>query len=87
MKDESKDFMLTTYDNPFNPFKEFEVWWKTDLLLGHDTCGLLARTALTSPNFSDEVNEKEIDRAMSEICQNNSTLYKKVSKNDYLIAS
>lgn len=87
MKDESKDCMLTTYDNPFNPFKDFEIWWKTDLLLGHDTCGLLARTALTSPNFSDEVNEREIDRAMDEICRNDPVLYKKVFKNGYISAA
>ena len=37
-----KDSMLTTFDNPFNPFTEFDRWWKEDLLLGHNCCGLLA---------------------------------------------
>lgn len=77
------DFMLTTFDNPFNPFKDFDAWFKQDLLLGHDTCGLLARTAATSEVFSDEINEKEIDRAMDEICQDYPATFKKVLPKDY----
>lgn len=73
-----EEFMLTTYDNPFNPFEEFEAWWKRDLLLGHDCCGLLARTALISTVFSDERNEEEIARAAKEICENEPLIYKMV---------
>lgn len=79
----NKDFMLTTYDNPFNPFTDFETWWKTDILLGHDCCGLLAQTAFTSEVYSDEINEKETIRAMDEICKDFPLIYRKVSKEDY----
>lgn len=84
---EIKDFMLTTFDNPINPFENFDVWWKHDLLLGHDTCGLLARTASTSDVFSEKINRMEIQRAMDEICENEPTLYKKVQKKDYILAA
>lgn len=78
-----KDYMLTTYDNPFNPFEEFEVWWKFDLLLGHDCCGLLARTSNVSDVWSDEKNEKSIYDAMDEIAENEPMIYRKVSQDDY----
>ena len=79
------DSMLTTFDNPFNPFKEFDLWWKEDLRLGHDCCGLLARTANTSDLASDDINEAEIDRAMNEIVEKEPMIYKKVSNSDYNI--
>lgn len=80
----TEDFMLTTFDNPFNPFDEFEIWWKYDLLLGHDCCGLLARTSNVSDVWSDELNEKLIDDAMNEICENEPMIYRKVRKTDFV---
>lgn len=82
---ESKDTMLTTFDNPFNPFDEFEIWWKMDLILGHNCCGLLAMKAHTSEIFSDAVNEQEIDRAMEEICRSEPMIYRIVTRDDYAI--
>lgn len=78
-----EDYMLTTYDNPFNPFEDFVAWWKQDLLLGHDTCGALAREAATSPLFSDEVNDKATVDAMDYLCASEPMLYRKVVKDDY----
>lgn len=75
--------MLTTYDNPFNPFKEFESWWKEDLRLGHDTCGLLGSLAMTSEVFGDDKNSQEIDRAMNEIVERWPTMFKKVLASDF----
>lgn len=79
-----EDVMLTTYDNPFNPFTQFDMWFKYDMLvLGHNTCGELARNSFTSPIYSDEVNEREIDRAMDEMIALEPLLYKKVKRSDY----
>ncbi len=82
MNDE--EYMLTTYDNPYNPFEEFEAWWKYDIRNGHDTCGLLAREANSSPIFSDEVNDKLTVEAMDYICAMEPMVYRKVTKADYL---
>lgn len=71
-----KDSMLTTFDNPFNPFTEFSRWWKEDLLLGHDCCGTLARESNVSDVSSDEINEKEIVEAMNRIVEKEPTIYK-----------
>lgn len=49
--------MLTTYDNPFNPFVDFYSWYMFDCEKGHNTCSRLARIA----NIDSEMTEKEID--------------------------
>lgn len=79
----NKDFMLTTFDNPFNPFTEFEAWFKEDLILGHNCCGILANTANISDVASDDVNEKDILEAMDYICEQFPLIYRKVQKSDY----
>lgn len=85
MGDEERDYMLTTVDNPFNPFTQFNAWFKFDsAILGYNTCGLLAQTSNVSDIVSDDVAEKEIDEAMNEIVRRNPTLYKKVLREDYL---
>lgn len=82
------DYMLTTFDNPFNPFTEFESWFKYDtIFLGYYTCSLLARTANVSDLVSDEVCDKEIDEAMDYIIKNNPTVYKKVLRSDYPVST
>lgn len=85
--DIEKDSMLTTFDNPFNPFTDFVSWWKEDLLLGHDCCGLLARESNISDVASDEVNDKEIIDAMQRIVKNEPMIYKIVYKEDFEMAS
>ena len=80
---ENSDVMLSTYDNPINPFTDFKAWWKMDLILGHDCCGLLARTANLSTFSSDQSKDLEIFNAMKEIVNENPTIYRIVSKEDY----
>ena len=78
-----KDSMLTTFDNPFNPFTEFDRWWKEDLLLGHDCCGLLANESNVSDIASDEVNDKAIIEAMERIVKKEPMIYKIVYQSDF----
>jgi len=76
--------MLTTIDNPFNPFTQFDEWIAFDNEKGHDTCNYLARIAKTSDELSDEDNELAITRAQDEIVELNILgIYKKVTPNDY----
>lgn len=77
------DVMLTTYDNPFNPFTDFERWWKEDLLLGHDCCGKLAKTALTVSIASDEINRAETLRAIDEIVSSEPMIYRKATSKTF----
>ena len=78
-----KDSMLTTFDNPFNPFTEFDRWWKEDLLLGHNCCGLLAKESNVSDIASDEVNDKAIIEAMERIVKREPMIYKIVYQSDF----
>ncbi len=83
-KQVDKDFMLTTVDNPYNPFTNWEEWYKWDMLSGYDTCGFLARVAPTSDKFSDERNEESIDDAMNQIVQALPGIYRKITKDEVI---
>ncbi len=78
----NEEIMLTTYDNPFNPFENFEAWWKEDLRLGHDCCGILAKTAFLNDVASDTVNDEEVKRAIDEIVTAEPMIYRKIHRND-----
>jgi hypothetical protein len=49
----SNTWLLTTIDNPHNPFSEWALWYQEDLRLGYDTCGLLARLTAASNDIND----------------------------------
>ena len=50
---------LTTVDNPYDPFKEFDKWFVFDVVKGYNSCGYLARIATVSDQLTDEENLKE----------------------------
>ena len=78
----TKEFMLTTNDNPFNPFDDFTSWFLFDTSKGYNSCAYLARIARTSDQLSDQENNEEIERAIDEIIQYDfMNIYKKVSRN------
>ena len=63
--------MLTTIDNPFDPFTEFDEWFQFDQQKGYYTCQFLARISRASSEMSDEDYEKENERAIDEIVRFN----------------
>ena len=72
--------MLTTIDNPFNPFTQWDEWKSFDENKGYFTCSYLARIAKTSDELSDVDYELAVEEAINEICELNTLgLYKKVS--------
>lgn len=73
---------LTTVDNPYDPFEDFDHWFLFDVVNGYNSCSYLARIATTSDQLTDEENLKEINRAIDEIVSLNPTLYKKVEKKE-----
>ena len=50
-------YMLTTFDNPYNPFVDFASWYMFDCEHDHNTSGRLARLS----NVDNEMTEKEVD--------------------------
>lgn len=77
--------MLTTVDNPYDPFSEFDDWYRFDVVEGrHNCCSYLARIAKTSDALSDAENEAEIERAIDEIVFNDPfDLYRKVKQRNF----
>lgn len=72
-------FLVTTIDNPFNPFTQFDEWYAFDTEKGYNTCSYLARIANTSNELSDEDQALEINNAVDEIVRMNvNGLYKRV---------
>ena len=72
---------LTTFDNPYDPFEQFSDWFLFDMEKGYNTCAYLARIARTSDQFTDEENEREVERAINEIIRYDfMNIYKKVSR-------
>lgn len=61
------EVMLTTFDNPFDPFDDFDQWFMFDVEKGYNTCGKLARIARTSDEFSTAEQKAEDERAIDEI--------------------
>lgn len=72
---------LTTIDNPFDPFEQFDSWFLFDVEKGYNTCAYLGRIARTSDQLSDEENDREVERAIDEIIKYDfMNIYKKVKK-------
>ena len=73
--------MLTTIDNPFNPFDDFISWFMYDVESGYNTCGYLARIAKTSDQLTEKENDEEIERAIDEIIEHDfMNIYVKLKK-------
>ena len=74
----ANDYALTTFDNPYDPFDQFELWLLFDKEQGYNTCEYLARVAKLSENMSENEKEEEINRAMDQIIKNDFlNIYKK----------
>ena len=65
----SRKCAITTIDNPFDPFDQFDSWIQFDLDKGYNSCAYLSRIAFTSDQLSESENDKEIERAIDEIFQ------------------
>lgn len=79
-----QEFLLTTTDNPFNPFTQFEEWLSFDTQKGYNTCGYLARIAKSSHDLSETDEALAIELAMDEIViENVYGVHKKVSLKDF----
>lgn len=73
--------MLTTIDNPFDPFTEFDRWYEFDVASGYHTSAYLARIARVGEGLSDADYDLALEMAIDEICSENITgRYRKVAQ-------
>lgn len=74
------EYMLTTVDNPYDPFTRFDEWYQWDTFHGYHTTAYLARVAITSDELSDVDQELSILQAIDEIVKENILgVYRKVT--------
>lgn len=79
----SVEYMLTTIDNPFNPFVDFDRWYGFDITQGHCTSEYIARIAVDSALLSDEERSEEYNRAIQWILDNDVLgLYVRITKDN-----
>lgn len=66
LKEPYKAKMLTTKDNPYNPFDQFDEWYQYDTeVLNYNTCALISRfidkefglKGFDSSNQNEELNQ------------------------------
>ena len=78
-----KSYMLTTIDNPFDPFNDFKAWYMFDCEKGHNTSARLARIAKIDDEMTQKEVDDEMDRAMDLIVKYDSEdKYIKVEEKD-----
>lgn len=77
----NQECMLTTFDNPFDPFDQFTSWFLFDVEKGYNSCSRLARIAKLSDELSEKEANEEIERAIDEIIKYDfMNIYKKVRR-------
>jgi hypothetical protein len=59
--------MLTTYDNPYSPFDQFNEWLLFDIQMGYNSCDRLGRIVKLEDDMSDVEKEKAMQDAIDEI--------------------
>lgn len=59
--------MLSTSDNPWNPWTDFNEWNAFDMQAGHHTLAYLARIATSSHELSDHDQDLAVEQAIDEI--------------------
>lgn len=64
---DERDFMLTTKDNPYNPWTNYDEWYAYDMIKGYNSPSYQARIAITSDQLSDEENDQIINDAIEDI--------------------
>jgi hypothetical protein len=79
-----QQFMLTTLDNPYNPFLDYDRWNSYDVSMNYNTSAYLARIAKTSDELSLVENRRAINRAIDEIVELNLLgIYLKVTEDSW----
>lgn len=63
--------MLSTIDNPWNPFKNFDEWLQFDLSHSYNTLAYVARIAKTDSEMDDKTYSAQVNKAIDEILKYN----------------
>ncbi len=59
--------LITTTDNPYDPFTQWEDWYFYDLSMGYNTCERLARLSSPINHLPIELSSGEINAAIDQL--------------------
>lgn len=76
--EETRQYTITTYDNPWDPWTHYDEWEAFDLEFGYKTWQKVAKIALLSPNVNETEDEDSIDFAINELCELLPAVYTRV---------
>lgn len=65
----SKQVHITTIDNPFDPFDDFNSWFMFDVEKGYYTSSKLARLTQTTDDMTQKEELEEIERAIDRLIE------------------
>ena len=73
--------MLTTFDNPFDPFEQFDSWFLFDVEKGYNCCSYLARFIQITDDMTDQEVDDSIEEAIDRIIKyDDANIFKKVKR-------
>ena len=64
-----EECMLTTFDNPYDPFEQFTSWFLFDVEKGYNTCSYLGRIVNLSDDLSEQEEAEEVERAIDRLVE------------------
>lgn len=79
--DEITEYRISTIDNPYNPWTDFDKWYNYDISNGYGSVELLARLYNESERLSEIDNIRMKNDAIDDIIELNPEFYIKVPKN------
>ena len=78
-----KRVRITTVDNPYDTFEDFENWFMLDIEKGYYSCSKLARITETNDSMTEKEENEEIERAIDRLIElDPCDLYTKVYKEE-----
>ena len=82
----TEEFMLSTIDNPYNPFDHYDEWLVYDETHGYYSNSLLGRIVVSSDELSEADQDLDVERAITEIIQENASgVHVKVYKGQIVV--
>lgn len=72
------DYLLTTVDNKFDPFTQYNDWFSEDHRLGYDTPAVMARLGAFSNDMPEDEYNLEYEDVSNRMLALFPSLYKKV---------
>lgn len=78
------EYMLTTYDNPFDPHTQWDEWYVWDMMSGYHTPSLLARVVRLPEDLPIGEEFMAVQDAIDEIVRENVTgMHRKLKEGDF----